>query len=201
MKPHVVTVILSAAAAVAYLGYRALVVPGVDEETAGSSAPAEAGPALVDTLPDFVLDDLDGNPTPISSWPDKPLIVNFWATWCAPCLREIPLLKAYQSDNPGSQVVGIAIDRVEPVVKFAADMQFNYPVLVGPDAMNAAAAFGVDLIAMPFTVFTSADGKVLGVHTGELHGEHLANYSAVVEGLSTGTLDIETARARLAGRM
>ncbi len=203
MRPHVITVLLSAGAVAAYFGYRALSDHGPEalEETAGTAAESEAGAPLVDSLPEFVLDDLAGNPTSISSWPGKPLLVNFWATWCAPCLREIPMLKTYQDDNPGTQVVGIAIDRVAPVVAFAEDMQFNYPVLVGPEAMNAAGAFGVDFVAMPFSVFTAADGSVLGVHTGELHAEHLERFSGVLEDLGTGTIDTAAARAIMAGRM
>ena len=203
MRPHVITLVLSIGATAAYLAYRALDFDRASTSTNAEAQLAEASSEarLVESLPEFVLDDLAGNPTSISSWPDMPLVINFWATWCAPCLREIPLLKAYQEDHSSLQVIGIAIDRVDPVVAFAEEMQFNYPVLVGPDAMNAAGAFGVDFVAMPFTVFTSAAGNVLGVHTGELHTEHLEEYSAVLEGLRTGAIDTQTARARLAGRM
>ena len=190
VNPSLVTLALSAAALAGYFGYRFLNV-----ETTGTES------ALGDALPQFVLDDLEGKPTPISNWPGKPLVVNFWATWCAPCLREIPLLKEFQTANPAVQIVGIAIDREKPVRAFAEEMNFNYPVLVGPLAMDAAGAFGVDFVAMPFTVFTSASGSVLGVHTGELHTEHLSNLAAVLDDLAAGTIDRDIARARLAGRM
>lgn len=102
----------------------------------------------------------------------------------------------------GVQVVGIAVDRLDPVVSFAEKMQFNYPVLVGQaDAMEAAAAFGVDFFALPFTVFTDAVGNILGVHTGELHGEDLDNLAAVLDALGAGAIDLEEARARVAGRI
>lgn len=201
ISPSLVTLALSAAALIGYAGYRAWVhAPDVGVAAVGGDADT-APPVLADTLPDFALDDLEGKPTPISSWPGKPLIVNFWATWCAPCLREIPLLKQFQTDNPSIQIVGIAIDRVEPVRAFAEDMAFNYPVLVGPQAMDAAGAFGVDFVAMPFTVFAGADGSVLGVHTGELHEEHLIELATVLDELDAGTIDRAIARARLAGRM
>jgi thiol-disulfide isomerase/thioredoxin len=179
-------------AAAAYLGLRG-VGSGPEPDLESSTSP----PAPVMQLPEFVLDDLNGTPTPISSWPGKPLIVNFWATWCAPCLREIPMLKAFQDDNPGIQVVGIAIDSVEPVKAFAADIEFNYPVLVGPAAMDAAIAFGIEYLALPLTVFVGADQAVLSAHMGELHPEHLANAEAVFADLAAGRSDHTGARARL----
>jgi thiol-disulfide isomerase/thioredoxin len=201
MKPHIVVMVLSFGAAGAYIAYRALQTDGANETESGPAAAATDDSRLVDSLPDFVLDDLAGNPTPIQSLTGKPLLVNFWATWCAPCLREIPMLKAYQEANPDIRVVGIAIDRVDPVVAFAEEMQFNYPVLVGPEAMNAAGAFGVDFVAMPFSVFAAAGGSVLAVHTGELHTEHLEQFDSVIARLASGTIGIAEARAMLAGRM
>jgi thiol-disulfide isomerase/thioredoxin len=200
--PLTVTIALSAVALVSYSAFRAL----SDRDDAPVRQPAGAAataatPVLPDALPDFRLDDLDGVSTSIENWPGRPLLINFWATWCAPCLREIPLLKGYQQESPDVQVVGIAVDRAEPVAAFAETMQFNYPVLVGQaEAMGAAAAFGVDVLALPFTVFTSSEGATLGVHTGELHEEHLENLQAVLEDLDRGTIDLEAARARIAGR-
>ena len=193
--PTLITLALSAAAVLGYLAYRWTSAP----EPAGAPA-AQAAP-LADALPEFTLDNLDGAPTPLSSFAGKPLVINFWATWCAPCLREIPMLKAFQDEHDDLQVVGIAVDRLDPVLEFAAEMEFNYPVLVGQsDAMDAAASFGVDFFALPFTVFSDANGRLLGVHTGEVHAEHLDNLVAVLDGLDSGALDLEAARARVAGR-
>jgi thiol-disulfide isomerase/thioredoxin len=201
VKPSVVTLALSLAAIVVYIGYRAVISGSADDSSSARVELDAAGaPQLPDTLPSVVLDDLDGTPTPLSSWAGKPLVINFWATWCAPCLREIPLLKSFQQSHPDVQVVGIAIDQLEPVVAFAADMGFNYPVLVGPEAMAAAGAFGVDFVALPFTVFASAAGAVIGVHTGELHTEHLENLSAVFDDLGSARIDEAAARKRLTGR-
>jgi hypothetical protein len=112
------------------------------------------------------------------------------------------MLKELQTHRPDVQVVGIAVDRRDPVVGFAANMQFNYPILIGESAgWDAAAAFGVNVYALPFTVFTAPDGSVLGVHTGELHAEHLENLTAVLDDLKAGKIDLATARARIAGRI
>jgi len=151
-------------------------------------------------LPEFSLDDLDGNTRSIRSWPQHALVINFWATWCAPCLREIPLLKEFQEQNADYpvQVIGIAIDNFEAVQNFAEDMNFNYPILVGEsDAMNAAGAFGVEFFALPFTVFSDKRGRILGVHTGEILPEDLQKLRDVLSGLANGVTNIETARALL----
>lgn len=202
-SPALVTVALSAAALTGYLTYRAL----LPADQAMTSAPViqtgevEEDIALPDRLPHFELADLEGAQRSIHSWPGQPLLINFWATWCAPCLREIPLLKALQDEHPWLTVVGVAVDRTEPVVEFAAGMGFNYPILVGQsEGWEAAAQFG-EFYALPFTVFTSADGHVLGVHTGEIHTEHLDNLVAVLEDLRAGRASLDEARARIAARM
>ena len=127
-------------------------------------------------------------------------MINFWATWCAPCLREIPLLKEFQETRSTApiQVVGIAVDHIEAVREFAAEMNFNYPVLVGQlGAMDAAARFGVDFFVLPFTVFTDTRERILGVHSGELHAEHLDELGDVLAALEAGEIDLDSARERL----
>jgi thiol-disulfide isomerase/thioredoxin len=207
-RPALLTLGLSAAAVLGYATYRILVPAPTDapsvELTADSAPVVSATEArqLAETLPDFSLGNLAGEPQSIRSWPGKPLLINFWATWCGPCLREIPMLKDLQTARPDIQVVGVAIDRREPVEKFAGDIAFNYPILIGQsEAWEAAAALGVDIYALPFTVFTAADGAILGVHTGELHAEHLADFRAVVDDLEAKRIDVAEARGRIAGRM
>ena len=160
--------------------------------------------AGVAQLPDFSLPDLDGTPRSIRSWAgERGLIINFWATWCAPCLREIPLLTAFQAQQGATaQVIGIAVDRLDDVVAFAPEMNFNYPILVGQsEAMEAAQAFGVEFLALPFTVFTAAGGQILAVHTGEVTAGDLDNYASVLADVAAGAVDLDQARARMAGRL
>ena len=204
-RPALLTVALSGAAALGYLTYRAVSVPEETPAAAPESTVAQAEAPVVerlaDTLPEFSLASLEGKPESIHSWPGKPLIINFWATWCGPCLREIPMLKDFQTAHADDiQIVGIAVDKHDAVVGFAGKMQFNYPILVGEtDAWQAAAKFGVDFYALPFTIFTAADGSVLGVHTGELLPEHLENLTATLADLSAGSITAAEARERLAG--
>jgi thiol-disulfide isomerase/thioredoxin len=214
-RPALLTLVLSAAAVLGYVSYRLLLAPraptaastaGPATLLTGERGETEAGAApagMVETLPDFTLDSLPGGPQSIGSWPGRPLLINFWATWCGPCLREIPMLKEFQAGNADLQIVGVAIDKRDDVVAFAERMQFNYPILIGEGAAgwDAAATFGVDFYAMPFTVFTAGDGSVLGVHTGELHTEHLENLTAILADLRANEIDLPEARARLAGKM
>jgi thiol-disulfide isomerase/thioredoxin len=210
-RPVLLTALLSGAAVVGYVSYRLLVGPAPASrepatielgEDPAAHEDADEPAQLAERLPEFSLETLAGTEQSIGSWPGKPLLINFWATWCGPCLREIPMLKELQTHRPDLQVVGIAVDRREPVVGFAEKMQFNYPILIGESAgWEAAAAFGVNVYALPFTVFTTADGSVLGVHTGELHAEQLENLTAVLDNLKTGKIDLATARARVAGRI
>ncbi len=198
-RTALVTFFLSTTAVLAYFGYRALDLVPIPTETGVVSA---LGP--VETLPEFTLHNPAGEPQSIGSWPGKALLINFWATWCAPCLREIPLLIEYQESHRDRsvQVVGIAVDRPDPVRAFMEDLEINYPVLIGQaDAMDAAAAFGVEFFALPFSVFTDTQGHVLGVHTGELHAEDLDDLLGILENLENGSTDVARARARLSGRM
>jgi thiol-disulfide isomerase/thioredoxin len=197
-RPVLLTAALSAAAVLGYVTYRTLTA-GDDGSTTGShDEHATAALPAVTMLPDFSLGNLAGEQQSILSWPGKPLLINFWATWCAPCLREIPMLKELQAAQPDLQVVGIAIDKRDPVVEFAGNIQFNYPILIGQnEAWAAAGALGVNIYALPFTIFTAGDGSILGVHTGELHAEHLERFQSVADDLKSGRIDVPQARGRL----
>jgi thiol-disulfide isomerase/thioredoxin len=200
-RPALLTAALSAAAVLGFLAYRSLPTADAPAPIAAEDA-AQAPPQTAATLPDFSLGNLAGEQQSIQSWPGKPLLINFWATWCAPCLREIPMLKELQAGRPDLQVVGIAIDKRDPVIEFAGNIDFNYPILIGQaEAWAAAAALGVNIYALPFTIFTAGDGSILGVHTGELHAEHLEAFRSIVDDLAAGRIDVDEARGRIAGRI
>jgi thiol-disulfide isomerase/thioredoxin len=206
VRTTLVTVFLSATAALVYFGYRTLpglVAPAEIPAVAQVVPAASRETTLLATLPDFTLPSLTGEPQSIRSWPGQAMIVNFWATWCPPCLREIPLLKAFKTRHDGTiQVVGIAVDQWDAVAAFAQDAEFNYPVLVGQsEAIDAAAAFGVDFVGLPFSVFVDASGRLVGVRTGELREEHLDEFADVIAALGADRMSPEEARLRLAGRM
>jgi thiol-disulfide isomerase/thioredoxin len=158
------------AGAVAFVAYEQIKARTAQTPT---PAPTPAAPAsqLVETLPQFQLADRDGQLRSLQDWPDRALIVNFWATWCAPCRREIPLLQQLQRDHAaeGFQVIGIAVDFRDKVLAYADEMQIEYPLLIGEqEALDAAAAFGVATVGLPFTVFSDRQGRIVTAHLGEL---------------------------------
>jgi thiol-disulfide isomerase/thioredoxin len=153
------------------------------------------------TLPDFSLPDLKGRMHSIREWAGRPLMINFWATWCGPCREEIPLLNKIRRTPPvyGLEIVGIAVDIPEDVVKYVANTPIEYPVLVGEDGgAEAASAFGVHELALPFTVFLDHNGHVLALRVGQLHEDQASLILAVLKDLESGQLDLAAAQARVA---
>jgi thiol-disulfide isomerase/thioredoxin len=152
------------------------------------------------THPSFTLADISGTPRELSEWSGKNRILNFWATWCAPCRREIPLLKVFQDEqrDNGFQVIGIAIDFPEPVADYAEAAQFNYPILVGEqDAMAVAESSGIEFVGLPFTMFVASDGELVGAYIGELHRSHLDTIVEVMTRLDRAEISNDDARSAL----
>lgn len=167
-------------------------------------APQQPAPAAQDAgdRVDFSLTDMAGVQRHASEWDGQPKLINFWATWCAPCRREIPLLKETQ-DAHGDldlQVIGIAVDFLEDVVAYAEQAEFNYPILVGQeDAMAVAETSGVEFIGLPFTMVVAPTGELLKTHVGEIVEAHIDAIVPVLAQLQSGEIDIRGAREALSG--
>ena len=164
-----------------------------------NAPPPSIQPASLEavTHPDFALPDIEGAARELSEWDGKHRLLNFWATWCAPCRREIPLLKEFQAQHEenGYQVLGIAVDYPEQVASYAEEAQFNYPILVGQqDAMAVAESSGIEFIGMPFTMFVAKDGEYVGAYIGELHQSHLDDVVQILTLLDNGEISKEEAR-------
>ena len=145
---------------------------------AGAPA-AVTPPGLLDTA----LESLDGGRKPLRTWAGKVLVVNFWATWCGPCRKEIPEFVRMQQSlgGRGLQFIGIAIDEKDKVQAFVREMGINYPILVGElDAVEMSRSLGNEMGGLPFTVVVDRSGKV--VHT-VLGATTEAKLEAVLEGL------------------
>lgn len=165
---------------------------------------AEEASAALDAdapiYPSFKLKDIDGVEHDLSEWAGKHRLLNFWATWCAPCRREIPLLKAFQDEQGenGFQIIGIAVDFPEQVSAYAETAKFNYPVLVGQeDAMAVAESSGVQFIGMPFTMIVARDGELLNTHIGEIRDTQLEHIVRVMTMLDNDEIDKDSARQAL----
>jgi len=163
-------------------------------------ADAPLPPTIPDRLPQFSLADRAGKATPIASFAGKSLIINFWATWCAPCRREIPLLESLEAEwaGRGVSVVGIAVDFPDKVSEFADRLKIPYPLLIGEqDALDAAAAFGVSSPVFPFTVFTDRQGEVVALFVGELHRPQAELILSQVQSLNHGQVQLPAARTAI----
>lgn len=137
--------------------------------TSPSTAPERL--AVGDQRPSFSLADTDGTLRSVAEWDGKLLILNFWATWCPPCLEEIPAFVRLQNEfaDQGVQFLGIALDSKDNVRKFLREHSVNYPSLHGQsDAIELGKRYGNSIGALPYTVAISRDGKILLTHHGVL---------------------------------
>ena len=124
--------------------------------------------------PDFRLGSNSGEFVTPADFPGKTLLINFWATWCAPCRQEMPMLVDLQNEfgAQGLQVVGIALDDVQAVREFVQTYGISYPILVGAgDVMLTSAAYGNTAGVLPYSVLVDSDGIVRWQYTGEIRRE------------------------------
>jgi thiol-disulfide isomerase/thioredoxin len=152
---------LAAAAAGAGLGIWRYGAPGRDDGNA----------AAVQALLSARLNDVKGDAQTLESWRGRILVINFWATWCAPCREEIPMFVRMQDRyrGQGLQFVGIAFDQPEKVSEFAREFGINYPLLIGGlDTMALMRETGNRVGVLPFTLVMDRHGTVSSRHPGGL---------------------------------
>lgn len=152
--------------------FAARILDGPAPSVTVPSAAAPAAESLVGRQrPDFSLSDAAGTPVSAADFDGQPLLLNFWATWCAPCVEEMPMLAELQRDHAqnGLQVVGIAVDEPERAQAFAGELGLDYPLLYGlGEAMLVGRQYGNASGMLPYTVLVDADGLVRWTHLGAL---------------------------------
>lgn len=132
-----------------------------------------ANPLIDQPRPEFMLADLDGRARALKEWDGKVVAVNFWATWCPPCKRELPSFNALQRElgASGLQFLGVAVDDPGAVRDYLKTAVVDFPVLIGTEQKTIAIAeqYGNTAGVMPYTVIVDRQGRIAYVHYGELH--------------------------------
>ncbi len=133
------------------------------------------GAAVGDPRPAFRHGSLDGAWVSVDDFQEQAILVNFWATWCAPCRREMPLLQEVSLTHADRlAVIGIAIDDPGPVRDFVDELGISYPILIGAaDVLNTQRAWGNSAGALPYTVLVDSDGIIRWQHLGEVTAAEL----------------------------
>jgi thiol-disulfide isomerase/thioredoxin len=149
----------------------------------GAAAKATVAPVLASAAPDAVaelwqapLRDVTGKPHGLAAYKGHVLVVNFWASWCGPCVREMPLLTdlSRQYAGKGVQFVGIGVDSEQNVQSFLRKVPVGYPIFVsGFGGADLARNFGNAAGGLPFTVVIDANGAVRSTKLGEVSPEEL----------------------------
>jgi thiol-disulfide isomerase/thioredoxin len=199
-RPAGIAALVLVAAAATALGY----LLGREKQETAPVQPPEAEARVPDMRPLFSLQDTQGEPRSIAEWDGRALLINFWATWCAPCRREIPLLNELRAEyaDRGFEVIGVAVDFRDDVLEYMMTTPIDYPVLIGEqDGLEVAQAFGMQTMGLPATVFTDREGRIVTIHVGELHADQAEVILEVVEDVVAGSLGLDIARDRIRSQL
>jgi len=144
--------------------------------TLAAAPVAATASAPVDKLFQQSLPDSKGIKQALAQWKGKPVLVNFWAPWCGPCVREMPELSALAASDAGKklQIIGIGIDTQANITEFADRMKVTYPVYVGGmEGTDLSRELGNSAGGLPYTVLIGADGQVKKTYLGQLKFDQL----------------------------
>ena len=150
----------------------------IASDTAGLTKPSAAAlpSAPVAALYAQSMNDAAGTPHALSQWKGKALVINFWAPWCAPCVKEMPELAALAAVSAAKNihVIGIGIDSPSNIAEFAAKVKVSYPLYVaGMSGTELSREFGNTSGSLPYTVLIDADGKIRKTYLGQLKFDQL----------------------------
>ena len=151
-------------------------------------------------LGEFELIDLNNVMTHSSKWNGQYKLINFWATWCAPCRREIPLLNNTQKEyqDMSVQIIGIAVDVLDDVIAYSEETPFEYPVLVGEEeAIAIAENANIEFIGLPFSMLVDDQNEIIKTHLGEIKEHHIDMLTEVIRDMQRGKISVEEAKIKL----
>lgn len=136
-----------------------------------TSAQVNALPSknMVDDFYKMNFKDVDGNQHAVENYESRILIVNFWATWCPPCVKEMPVLNQIYNTHDGVTVVGLAVDTLKNVTKFSSKVSVDYPILMaGHDGIQLMKSLGNSKGGLPYTLIFDANGVAKHKFLGEV---------------------------------
>ncbi len=159
-------------------------MPGPGPEVAAGTPALSADDLLGQRRPDFTLSDSNGLPVSANDFEGDVWLVNFWATWCTPCVEEMPMLSRLQQEYAGQgvKIVGIALDDAQRARDFAAGMAISYPILVGQaDVVITGRRYGNNTGMLPFSVLIDANGIIQWTRLGPLTREELQHQIQLIQ--------------------
>lgn len=132
--------------------------------------------AVADSVLDRPILALDGTVHKLREWEGSLVMLNFWATWCAPCVTEMPIIQSVWREYRGKdlEIIGIALDEIESVAEFRERLSIEYPLMVAvDDPIEMLTRFGDKSGALPHSVMLDRAGDILATHTGPFSQEQL----------------------------
>ena len=203
----ILSVVALAAGLAGYAGYRTFAakttITPAEIRSIVSPEKHNNDQVIIASIPDFQLTDRQGARKSFRDFDQAILVYNFWATWCAPCRREIPLLNRLRRDRKaqGVEIVGVAVDFRADVLKYATQIGIDYPLLIGEeDGLEALQAFGIPG-AFPVSVFANKDKQIVTVKLGELHADEAAFILDRVADLNDRRMDLATAKQQISAKL
>jgi len=140
------------------------------------AASVAAKPDAVGQLWTAAVTQPDGKPQSLSIYKGRPIVVNFWASWCGPCVEEMPELSALQREyaKKGIQFIGLGVDSAANIQSFLKKVPVDYPIYIaGFGGADVARAFGNTAGGLPYTVIIDANGTVRATKLGQIKPDEL----------------------------
>lgn len=137
-----------------------------------------ADPARGLQAPELVLRDHNGRMVKLSDYRGTPVLINFWASWCSPCIAEMPMLDAFAKSRSGEiKVIGITEDEAEPARAWLKENPVSYPILQSPSPyVEISMGFGNNRRVLPYSVLLDAQGQIVRSHAGMFQGDQLERF-------------------------